>query len=361
MTPLALLVGCSAPELSVESPTEPVARDVSVTVHSEAPVRWALGGREGAIGAGTSTLPLDGLPSGTHRARFTASGPVRETVVEVDVVVDHTPPVVELGDVGRTVEQGHTLPVFLRTDDAVTLSLRVLDEDRPLYPHADGVRALVGVPIRTPAGALPLQITAEDALGNRLEQTVGIVVEPVDWPFTGKLPLSRRKARVPSEAVQKMRSERDPVYAEDLPEARWDGPMALPVRGRHTSAFGTYREYPDGRRSHHDAEDIGQKFWTPVVAAAPGEVRLAHLQVVHGNAVLIAHGQGVVSLYSHLAGLDVEVGQQVEAGDRIGWVGSTGRSTGPHLHWGVVVDEVPVDPMQWLETGFTDPGGWSDL
>jgi murein DD-endopeptidase MepM/ murein hydrolase activator NlpD len=354
---LWMLAACTPPTLTLRVPDTPVARDVPITVTSDAStLTWSLDdGPEAHLSPGTHRLDVADAPSGRHTLRVTAQRLLRSTVVEQVVTIDHDPPVPSLAANSRAVEQGHTLGVHLTLDEPGTATLSFLDRPRPLYPHGDGQRALVGVPIRTPAGPTPLTVTTEDALGNRGTFTATVGILAVDWPFTGKLPLSRRKATVPSEAIVRMRGERDPIYAEDTPDALWTGPMRLPVDGRHTSAFGTYREYPDGKRSHHDAEDIARKPGTPIRAAADGIVRLARLQAVHGNATLIAHGQGVVSLYSHQQALRVAEGDRVTAGQVIGTLGSTGRSTGPHLHWGVVVDEVPVDPMEWLDAPFLEP------
>lgn len=358
------LLACAPPALDVVVADGPHRHRVPVTVRTDAAhIAWATDGVErGVLEPGEGVLDVAGLAHGVHTLVFSARTTLSRTAtVEVPVTLDHEGPAVLLGAVSRRVEQGHTLPVFLSADEPAELRLVFLDRERPLYPVEGGQRALVGVPIRTEPGPHPLVVEAVDALGNRSRWTASVEVEPVDWPFTGKLPLSKKKAEVAQPDVERMRAERDPVYAEDLPEARWDGPATLPVEGTHTSAFGTYREYPDGRRSHHDAEDIARKPGVPVLAAMPGTVRLARMQAVHGNAVLLAHGQGVVSLYSHLQALGVEEGREVARGDTLGLLGSTGRSTGPHLHWGIVVDEVPVDPMQWLTTDFHDAGGYAPM
>lgn len=323
----------------------------SLEVQTAEGVRWTLDGDD--RGVVVSPLDLTDAGHGAHTLTFVQPGLFADSApTQLDIELDQRGPVATAYG-ASSVEQGHTLALKLTYDEPpVRRTLSFLDRERTLYPFENGERVLIGVPIRTEAGSHALILETEDAHGNVLRQTLAIDVVAVDWPFTGKLPLSKKKASVPSEAVQRMRSERDPVYAEERPEALWMGPMTMPVEGRHTSAFGTYREYPDGRRSHHDAEDISRKPWTPIHAAHDGHIALARSQAVHGNAVLLAHGQGVVSLYSHMAALDVEEGQQIQQGDRIGWLGSTGRSTGPHLHFGVVVDEVPVDPMQWIDEGF---------
>lgn len=352
-----LLTACAPPPLSIAGPSGPLAREVTVTV-TGTEATWSVGERtRGRLTPGEHTLDVSDLPTGPHTLTFSARTLLSRSAVEtLTIEVDHSPPVIELAAVSRQVEQGHTLGVHVRVSEEAEVQATFLERDRPLYPVDTGLRALVGVPIRTPAGPHPLVLVATDRLGNRTTSTVPVEVLPVDWPITGKLPLSKAKASVPSEAIVTMRSERDPIYAEDTPQPHFTGPMQLPLDGRHTSVFGSFREYPDGKRSHHDAEDISRKPGTPILAAADGVVRLARMQAVHGNATLIAHGQGVVSLYSHQLKHLVREGDEVVAGQEIGLLGSTGRSTGPHLHWGVVVDEVPVDPMEWLAAGFLQPG-----
>ncbi len=268
--------------------------------------------------------------------------------------VDGSPPLVSLLNAAPQAPQGGTLAVFLRTDEAATVHLTALGKERALYPIGDQTwRALIGVPIREDPGPTELAITAIDAWGNRVEHQVSAEIVPVEWPETGKLPMSKRKAQVEPEARKQMREERDGVYHSATPTQLWAGPMRIPVDSAiHTSAFGSFREYPDGSRNHHDAEDLARRRGVPIFASGSGIVALAKAQELHGNAILIDHGQKVVSLYSHLQRIDVEPGQRVEPGDLLGTMGSTGRTTGPHLHWGVVVDEVAVDPMAWTRTGF---------
>ncbi len=258
--------------------------------------------------------------------------------------------------------QGHTLPVLLRTDEPATLSVTLLERARSVFPIADDTwRALVGVAIRTPAGPARLVVTATDQAGNRATVETEVQVEGVDWPFTGPLPMSRAAARVEPEGIVRMRAERDAVYRTSTPRPLWSGPLQVPVEGgTHTSPYGSFREYPDGSRSYHDAEDIARRRGVPVHAAGSGTVALARSQSLHGNAVLLNHGQKVVTLYSHLDRVDVTEGQAVVPGTLLGSMGSTGRTTGPHLHWGIVVDEVAVDPMEWTtdDFGLRDAEDW---
>ena len=122
-------------------------------------------------------------------------------------------------------------------------------------------------------------------------------------------------------------------------------PLANPVI---TSSFG-YRIHPIyGDRRLHAGIDLRATSGTPIYAAAPGEVVYAGWRGGYGNCVIIDHGGGVATLYAHQSSMAVAEGEEVSRGDVIGAVGSTGFSTGPHLHFEVRVDGVPVDPLGYL-------------
>jgi len=121
-----------------------------------------------------------------------------------------------------------------------------------------------------------------------------------------------------------------------------------PVRGSVSSGFG-YRIHPIyGTRRLHTGLDISGGFGTPIAAAKGGTVIDARYRGGYGNAVVISHGGGITTLYAHQSTMNVSSGQQVSKGDIIGWVGSTGASTGPHLHFEVRVNGSPVNPRPYL-------------
>lgn len=121
-----------------------------------------------------------------------------------------------------------------------------------------------------------------------------------------------------------------------------------PVNGSVTSGFG-YRVHPIyGTRRLHQGLDISGGSGTPIAAAKSGTVISAGWRGGYGNAVVISHGSGVTTLYAHQSSMNVTSGQQVGRGDIIGWVGSTGASTGPHLHFEVRINGSAVDPRPYL-------------
>lgn len=121
-----------------------------------------------------------------------------------------------------------------------------------------------------------------------------------------------------------------------------------PISGRVGSGFG-YRIHPIyGTRRLHTGIDMGASSGTPIAAAKAGTVIGASYRGGYGNAVVISHGGGISTLYAHQSKLNVSVGQEVSRGDIVGWVGSTGASTGPHLHFEVRANGSPVDPIPYL-------------
>jgi murein DD-endopeptidase MepM/ murein hydrolase activator NlpD len=132
------------------------------------------------------------------------------------------------------------------------------------------------------------------------------------------------------------------------PRSRFAPPLAGDFR--HSSPFGSRRTYGnDPTLSAHAGEDYSAPAGTPVYAPAAGKVVLAEQLFVRGNAVVIDHGHGVFTGYWHLSELAVKAGEQVATGDLLGKVGSTGLSTGAHLHWELRVGGMAVDPLQWME------------
>lgn len=129
-------------------------------------------------------------------------------------------------------------------------------------------------------------------------------------------------------------------------------PSRMPVdTARFSSLFGSRTHPISGRRKNHDGIDMAAPSGTPIYATADGRVEMAKWYGGYGNFVEIEHGGNVETRYGHMSRINVSAGQMVKEGDLIGWVGSTGRSTGPHLHYEIRIAGEPVDPEPYLQTG----------
>jgi murein DD-endopeptidase MepM/ murein hydrolase activator NlpD len=128
-----------------------------------------------------------------------------------------------------------------------------------------------------------------------------------------------------------------------------DGPFVRPVPGEPTSIFGTRRIFNGKPRSPHPGLDLRAAEGTEVRASGPGKVVIAQDLYYSGNIVILDHGGGLFTLYAHLSELRVAEGDAIAAGQTIGLSGSTGRVTGPHLHWGAKIGNHPFDPRALLD------------
>ncbi len=133
-----------------------------------------------------------------------------------------------------------------------------------------------------------------------------------------------------------------------MPASNSRTPMQWPVSGPITSGFGERKNPLGAGDDFHSGLDIAASQGDPIAAAAAGRVISAGPDGGYGNLVVVDNGAGVTTRYAHCSQIYARVGEQVEAGQLIAAVGSTGRSTGPHLHFEVRVGDSPVDPMQYL-------------
>jgi murein DD-endopeptidase MepM/ murein hydrolase activator NlpD len=165
---------------------------------------------------------------------------------------------------------------------------------------------------------------------------------------------------VPEETIDPKNTEPEnelilDVVSEVTLEKYWSGPFAFPSNYTEAfpSLFGSRRNCNNtGYTAYHTGLDFYGGEGSDVFAPAPGEVVLAAELEVRGNVTFIDHGWGVYTGYLHQSEILVARGEWVETGQVIGKVGSTGRVTGPHLHWEIWVGGVPVDPLEWVATSF---------
>jgi murein DD-endopeptidase MepM/ murein hydrolase activator NlpD len=156
----------------------------------------------------------------------------------------------------------------------------------------------------------------------------------------------------PPQALQRIALERaklERIYRHREAYSPPTAPFVRPVSGNKTSIFGMRRLFNGEPRSPHSGLDLRAEERTPVHTSGPGRVVLAEDLYYSGNVVIVDHGGGLFTLYAHLSEIKVAAGVSVASGDLLGLSGSTGRVTGPHLHWGAKIGDRPFDPEALLE------------
>lgn len=187
---------------------------------------------------------------------------------------------------------------------------------------------------------------ASGGLFETLETQMNVVdiqyaVENIDLP-------PESSSLLTPELAQQEEAIRANVFALFTPQKLWSGPFIYPVQAVIVSPYGIGRSYNGGPvTSYHHGIDLAGNEGDWVAAANSGRVAYAGPSPIRGDTVIIDHGVGVFSCYSHLSAMNVQAGQMVNKGDLIGAVGSTGMVTGPHLHWEIVVRGVEMDPIPW--------------
>ena len=215
----------------------------------------------------------------------------------------------------------------------------------PLFPDGrGGMEGLLPVAVTDPLGLFDVVIAAED---NHPLHTAKVRV------VNGKYPIQNISASTSMKQLTPLPGEMEAMrtlYTAVTPEKKFRTPFQLPVSECRNSPFGVLR-YHNGKPSgnFHRGLDLRSPLGTPIHAPAAGTVKVAQMFRLHGGTVGIDHGQGVTSHYLHMSKIAAVEGQEVKPGDLLGYVGSTGFATGPHLHWGLYVHAVPTNPERFVQ------------
>jgi murein DD-endopeptidase MepM/ murein hydrolase activator NlpD len=245
---------------------------------------------------------------------------------------------------------GETISVIAQTSNAASAPIVTVNgtQYQSFALSAQRFRALVPTSPLDRPGRLAIQVSGT-------EETRNLAVELRNRTFrTQRITLS------PGQSDLGTDHEFDRVATFKrlvTPDRYWNGPLARPSQGSVRTEYGVRRYYNGvfAQDYYHRGVDYAAATGSPVVAPAAGYVRLvgrvAEGFELHGNTIGIDHGQGVLSIMIHLSRIDVKEGDFVRAGQVIAGVGSTGASTGPHLHWGLYVHGVAIDPVPWRYEG----------
>lgn len=243
--------------------------------------------------------------------------------------------------------------VYIRVRNAVQAEARLFGRASVLAPGAAGLEGFVGVGVADPAGPATIEISGLDFAGHAFAYSEPITIRATSWTYDDIwLPPPDPNAPPPP-PLEPEQPRLDALYATVTPR-QWELPFTIPIELGGpvfvSGYFGEQRSFNGGPRTgHHGGTDIGAPMGTPVRSTNHGTMVLSELTLVRGELVVVDHGAGVLSCYGHLSERRVTAGERVRRGDIVGLVGSTGLSSGPHLHWELSVGGVLVDGLRWLD------------
>ncbi len=238
----------------------------------------------------------------------------------------------------------------VRPGEAVLISVNGGNENKlkfgktvlPLFNYGDGtVKCIAGLPLDV-AGSIPVSC-GKEKVELVVAKTASGKLEKLNIP--AKEDVDEKRAAAEHEKILKS-------IATVTGKKLWAGKFAKPVPGVVKAAFGVGRIVNGSSGGGHRGVDLAGALGEPVKSAASGIVIYCERTIASGNSVVVDHGQGVVSVYFHMNSFGVKSGESVKKGQVLGTVGSTGFSTGPHLHWGVYVFGVCVDPFVFVRKDF---------
>jgi len=210
---------------------------------------------------------------------------------------------------------------------------------------------LIGIDLSTKPATYEVKVIATDASGRGYSSPFFLKVGKGVFR-TQKLSLPRSMVDLDAKTLERVNKEANRVkvlFQTFRDEKLWKGAFVRPLEGKLSSTFGLDRIINGQRRSPHTGVDLESEAGTPVWASNSGMVVLVDDLFFSGKSVILDHGWGLYSMYFHLSEGLVKEGDRVGRGDVLGRVGSTGRSTGPHLHWAIRMNQVRVDPLSLLK------------
>lgn len=268
-------------------------------------------------------------------------------------------PTAQGADGRYTGKQGEIIVVKVPVDDAAVLMQgKFLGRSISFFPDTrldepKGFVGLLGIDLQDDPGTHELTVELRtDGQSRTLRYNVAVVKGKF---HVEHLTLPKDKVDLDEKSLARWKVEQEQVkeaLATDSQGRLWQPGFVEPVNGKRTGIFGSVRIMNGQARNPHNGEDIGAPLGTAVAATNDGVVRLTVDHIFSGKGVFLDHGLGFYSMYFHLAEVLVKDGDHVKAGQIVGKVGTTGRATGPHLHWGVKLNGARVNPYALLDLPF---------
>ncbi|MGE5678745.1 MAG: M23 family metallopeptidase [Pseudomonadota bacterium] len=290
-----------------------------------------------------------GLREEQQAARTAGEEQKTVSAEQVDVIREPEPEVILSS---LELQPGGCFAIYISdmTDrDEVKVSTNLPLEQPVFYKQGPGSLAVVGVSCRMKEGEYMynVQVMRDGKIAAEKAEVLKILPKEFEKQYLTVSTTQKEQRSDDNFDSDKLYTDKAKSVTSDKP--LWEGTFVKPVEGRISTEFGMIRYINKEESSRHSGLDLAAAKGTPVKAANNGIVRLSMLLKVTGNTVIIDHGCNVYSSYAHLDKLMVAAGDEVKKGDIIGEVGSTGFSTGPHLHWTTTIGKVYINPEALVE------------
>jgi murein DD-endopeptidase MepM/ murein hydrolase activator NlpD len=253
----------------------------------------------------------------------------------------------------RTLQPGEIIKVRLLTEQDVMQAQIIFAGKKYITASCINPKerlAFIGLDLGIKPKTYPLSAIVFFGDGSYKKKDINLQIKSKEFPVK-KLWVDEKFVTPPKSADERIRRESNlllSIYDIYTPDWIGDGSFIIPSVGEAAPNFGEKRYFNNKPRSSHSGVDISTPFGYPVKSSNSGRIVLACDLYFAGKTVIIDHGLGVFSLYCHFSKIIVKRGKMVAKGDIIGEIGSTGRVTGPHLHWGIKIRGKRVDPFSLL-------------
>jgi len=218
-----------------------------------------------------------------------------------------------------------------------------------LYEQGDDFVGIVGVPTNQKVGHYDLRLIITQADGKTVEQVKNVKVWQTKFPVSRYwLKPARDKLRARN-IIDNEWGQIEKVLVKKVEKRLWQGKFEYPCQAKISQGFGHLQIINGKRSGTHRGLDLAVPIGTKVFAPNNGKVVFADKLKAFGGTMVLDHGQGIHTLYFHLSKFATEVGQNVTKGTVIAYSGNSGVSSGAHLHWGMSVQNLRVDPEQWVK------------
>ncbi|MFA6430880.1 MAG: M23 family metallopeptidase [Candidatus Margulisiibacteriota bacterium] len=259
-----------------------------------------------------------------------------------------------LSIVPQKIKSGSCLTIIISGEGLVSAKGNFLDQNFTFYNSGSVLKGIIGVPCELAGGDFILKVEGTKLDGEKEELQRNIAILGYAFPTTSFwLKPAKKKIMNSRDIVGEEWAMIEPYLLKEDPTQAWQGKFILPSKeGPFSMLFGINEIVNGKKRSQHRGLDIAVSFGTPIKAPNDGRVVFAKNLIAFGGTMIIDHGQGIHTLYFHLSKFLKEPGEEVAKGDVIARSGNSGISSGPHLHWGMSVHNLRVDPYQWVKSTF---------